>query len=345
MLKKLIYFLFVTIFLSCGNSSSKNNEKKIVLKEYQIPKTEIRAISAIDSTTVWYGGSNEHFGFIRNSVNIELELDSFPRNEKKMNFRGIVKNGENLFLLSIEKPAGIIKFNQGTSFVYKDTLENAFFDAINFWNDKEGLVMGDPTNGCLTILKTTDGGNSWNRISCDKIPTLEEGEAAFAASNTNIALYENNAWIVTGGKKARILHSKDKGETWEIFNTPVIQGLTMTGIYSVDFLDANTGIIMGGNWDKKQDTKATKAMTIDGGKTWTLIANEQIPGYISCVKFVPETNGKEIVAVSSEGIYFSGDKGDNWSKLSEKGFYTISFVSPTVAWLGGSNKLARLTLK
>jgi hypothetical protein len=38
----------------------------------------------------------------------------------------------------------------------------------------------------------------------DKLPRTANGEAAFAASNTNIVIKGNNTWIVSGGMKARV---------------------------------------------------------------------------------------------------------------------------------------------
>ncbi|WP_196886421.1 WD40/YVTN/BNR-like repeat-containing protein [Aureivirga sp. CE67] len=344
-MQKLLKIIFLSlIIVSCENHNTKNNEKKISLKEFPVPETNIRALDVIDTSKVWYAGSNEKFGFIKDNFNLSLELDSIPRGEEKYHFRGIKKNGDDLFLLSIEKPAGIIKFNQGTKFVYRDSLNTAFYDAINFWNNKEGLVMGDPQNNCLTILKTVDGGNSWNKIACENIPPMEEGEAAFAASNSNIVLKNNTAWIVTGGKKSRVLKSTDKGETWTSFDTPIVQGKETTGIYTADFYDENVGIVMGGDYTDKPNKKANKAITKDGGKTWQLVANDKLPGYISSVKFVPNSKGQEIVAVSTEGIYYTKNQGADWQKVSDQGYFSVQFADSKIAWLGGVNKIAKLTL-
>ena len=83
----------------------------------------------------------------------------------------------------------------------------------------------------------------------------------------------------------------------------------------------------------------------DGGKSWDLIANNNPPGYISCVQYIPKTKGKMIVAVSTEGIYFSNNKGETWKKISDKSFYTIKFANKNTAWLAGNNKLAKIQLQ
>ena len=71
--------------------------------------------------------------------------------------------------------------------------------------------MGDPTEDCLSIILTKDGGSTWNKIPCDKLPKIYEGEAAFAASNTNIKVLEKTADV---GKQISF-QTTDLGKTWE----------------------------------------------------------------------------------------------------------------------------------
>ncbi|MCB0400212.1 MAG: oxidoreductase, partial [Winogradskyella sp.] len=68
-----------------------------------------------------------------------------------------------------------------------------------------------------------------------------------------------------------------------------------------------------------------KIRTIDGGKTWNVVANGKGPGYRSCVQYIPNSNAKELVAVGFKGIDYSNDSGDTWKHLSNEGFYTIRF--------------------
>jgi photosystem II stability/assembly factor-like uncharacterized protein len=229
--------------------------------------------------------------------------------------------------------------------VYKETGEKVFYDAMAFWNDSEGIAIGDPTEDCFSIIITRDGGNTWIKLRCSDLPKVDTGEAAFAASNSNIALYGNHVWIVSGGKRARVFHSPDKGITWEVFDTPIIQGKAMTGIYSVDFFDEKKGVIFGGNWDEKDFNEGNKAITTNGGETWTLVSNGSGPGYRSSVRFVPGTKGEGIVAVGSPGISYSPDGGESWTELSSAGYYAIEFVNDTLAFASGRNRIVKLIFK
>ena len=63
------------------------------------------------------------------------------------------------------------------------------------------------------------------------------------------------------------------------------------------------------------------------------------------MQYVPNTNGKEIVAVGKTGVSFSNDSGITWKDISSEGYYAIKFVDKNTAWLSGSNKIAKMILK
>ena len=96
---------------------------------------------------------------------------------------------------------------------------------------------------------------------------------------------------------------------------------------------------------KCQGNTANKAITIDGGRTWNLIADGKNPSYKSCVQFVPNADGKEIVSLGFTGISYSSDIGKTWTQLSDEPFYTIRFLNDSVAYAAGKNRISRLTFK
>ena len=262
--------------------------------------------------------------------------------EDTLNFRSSAFINDSYFTLSIGSPAYLFKDHE---LVYKETDLAAFYDALHFWNPKEGIAVGDPTDDCMSIVITRDGGQTWQKISCELLPTVLEGEAAFAASDTNIAIVGHHTWVATGGITSRILYSSDKGQSWSVFETPIVQGLETTGMYSIDFYDELNGFAIGGDYTKPKNKHSNKIRTNDGGKTWQLVAQDQSPGYRSCVQYVPNSNAKKLVAVSFEGIDYSSDAGDTWTPLSEEGFYTLRFLNDSVAFAAGKGKLSKLIFK
>ncbi|AUC80994.1 hypothetical protein [Lacinutrix sp. Bg11-31] len=216
---------------------------------------------------------------------------------------------------------------------------------MGFWNDKEGVAIGNPTDGCLSVIVTRDGGNTWSKLSCDVLPEAIKDEAAFAASDTNIAIVGDETWVATGGGASRIMYSPDKGETWEVFNTPIVQGNGPQGMYSLDFYDNKNGFAIGGDYTKPADSSANKIRTADGGKTWQLVAQNQNPGYRSCVQYIPGSAAKELVAIGFKGIDYSNNAGESWKHISDEGFYTLCFVNDSVAYAAGSKRIAKLIFR
>jgi photosystem II stability/assembly factor-like uncharacterized protein len=325
----------------------QNHDIRLIFdRSFKVPNASIRAIETDGEQGLWFAASNGQYGFIDKE---KMLLDSISHEGQVPNFRSLAVNGDHAFLLSIEDPAllfrvGMPPAKRETELVYREDHPDVFYDSMTFLNRKDGVAMGDPTEGCLSILLTRDGGNTWSRIPCSELPETIDGEAGFAASDTNIATRGENIWIAIGGSRSRIWRSTDKGVHWEVFETPLVEGKKMTGIYSLDFSSATEGIIMGGNWERKDDCTRTKALSRDGGVTWELIADKKMPGYISCVQYVPETQGKEIMAVSTEGIYYSGDHGQNWTKLSQEGFFSLRFETRNSAWLSRQNEIVHVIL-
>ncbi|MBL4888117.1 MAG: oxidoreductase [Flavobacteriaceae bacterium] len=345
---RLIYITFLsTLFFSCITTSEEKNKTiiSVSIQRVYTDSISIRAIQAVNDTVVWFAGSHGKVGLIEGKT---PKLAAIAYDDKPLEFRAMAKTSNAFFVLNIGSPAIVYKLgvnaNEASNIeeVYTETGEKVFYDAMKFWNNKEGIAMGDPIDGCLSVIITRDAGLTWQKLACDKLPKSETGEGAFAASNSNIAVYGSHAWIATGGKQARVFHSADKGETWEVFPTPILQGGAMTGIYSIDFYNEKIGVIFGGNWEEKTFNQSNKAITLDGGKTWSLLANGQEPGYRSCVKFIPHTEGMGLVAVGSPGISISQDRGATWNTISDEGFYAIDFVNDSIAFASGRHKISKL---
>lgn len=343
----LVSIVAILAFVSCERKPEiEINSVKIT--PVFIDSLSIRAIYPLDENRVWFAANNGKVGLIDGDI---PKLAIIKYADSLLHFRSIAATKEAVFVLSIASPAVLYKigFNgkEATNIeeVYKETGEKVFYDSMKFWNDEEGIAIGDPVENCMSIIITRDGGNSWKKLPCELLPTVEKGEAAFAASNSNIAVFQDHAWVATGGKKSRVMHTNDKGKTWKVYDTPIVSGKAMTGIYSIDFWDADHGIIFGGDWEDKAAKEKNKALTADGGKSWKVIANGKNPGYRSSVKFMPSTNGLGIVAVGSPGISFSGDGGEHWKNLSSEGFFAIEFVNDSVAFASGNNRISKLVFK
>ncbi|MCA0931632.1 oxidoreductase [Lutimonas saemankumensis] len=341
-----IKVLVISFLFSISYLNAQGSLQVSLINSFKLPGTSIRAIEVTGENTIWFAGSGGKYGKISHD---KIEMDSISFEGRFPQFRSIAYNGKHIFILSIENPALLYRIDPNKplghrELVYKEIHEKVFYDSMLFIDENFGIAMGDPVENCLSVIRTSDGGNTWQKTECADLPTVSEGEAAFAASNTNLAAVNDKVWIVTGGTKARVFISDNKGESWSVRDTPVMQGGKMTGIFTTDFYDENNGIIMGGNWEEKKNGLHSKALTSDGGKNWTSIDSD-IPGYISCVQYVPGSKGRKLVAVSTEGLYFSENKGKNWKKIHDTGYYSLRFAGPDEIWLSGHEEIVKIKLQ
>jgi photosystem II stability/assembly factor-like uncharacterized protein len=353
MRKIYITVLFLnTLFFVEAQNPSKNKNTQAVFSTIQVDtlfqdKISIRAI-LVDNGKIWYAADQGRFGFYDLKSNKKVEK-VIKKDTLNIEFRSIAKTSKFIYALNVANPAllyQITKDGKEVQLVYQENNKKVFYDSMQFWNDKDGIAVGDPIDDCLSVIVTHDGGNSWSKIPNSKLPKVFEGEAHFAASNTNIVIKGNDTWIVSGGKRSRVFYSSDKGNTWEAFETPIIQGKQMTGIFTVDFYDKKNGYIAGGNYEVLNQNFENKAITNDGGKTWQLIAEKQGFGYASCVQYVPNSNGKGLVVVGASGLSYSSDGGITWVQLlQDSSLFTIRFLDKNTAIAAGRNKMIRIRFK
>ena len=331
-MKKILPFLFS--FLGIFSFSQQIESFETILND----KISIRALEIYDNK-VWYSGTDSKFGFVdlknpKNQKQIRLS-------EKKLQFRTLAQDKSSFYAINIESPAEFFKIDKKSltsKIVFTDTVKTAFYDALHFVNDQVAYTFSDSDkNNQLKLAVFRNG--KWSMFKNDI--SLNEGEAAFAASNTNIASSKNYLWIATGGKASRILRMNLKDEKFEIFTTPFVQGESSQGMYSIDFSDDKFGIAVGGDY-KKQDANINNISTTnDGGKTWQIQASGKNAGYTTCVKIKPNSKGQEIISVGDQHISYSSDFGKTWKKISdEKGFFVCEWVDKNTVVFAGNGKVS-----
>lgn len=348
-MKKSLLLLSILALFSCKEEKKdfKPSFTSVVVDTLMTDSISIRAIT-VDGTKVWYAGSRGKYGSV--SLNEGKSFNGIIAGDSIMSeFRAIAQTTNDIFILNVGTPAKLHKISKDgkrTKVVYTEEGEKVFYDCMKFRNDKKGIAMGDPTDGCLSVITTNDGGETWTKIPCDKLPKTEEGEAAFAASNTNIIVKGDKTWIVSGGKKSRVFYSPDNCKTWEVYKTPIVQGMETQGIYSADFYNEEIGFAVGGDYTKSEMNSGNKIITVNGGKKWKNIADGKGFGYASCVQFLPNGNGDELVAAGPSGIFYSYDRGENWKQIyTGKDINTVVFADNKTIIAAGQNKIIRLALK
>jgi photosystem II stability/assembly factor-like uncharacterized protein len=307
----------------------------------------LRGVSAVSRQIAWASGT--HGTYLRTTDGRIWIPDQVPGAES-LDFRAVVAfSADEAFFMSAgpgDQSRIYHTADQGRHWQLQFTNKNpkGFFDSMAFWDPTHGIVLGDPIpdeSGKLKfeLLMTTDG-QTWTHIPPSQLPPAIEGEGAFAASNTCLAILPNrivlpspqtpvipseardpgfagattaaeksatptaqpsksdpsapyetatieitmdpkaineipfpgsrDIWFATGGHAARVFHSPDRGQTWQVVDTPIQHGPDSAGIFSIAFRDPLHGVIAGGDYKHPDQDGPNLAFTNDAGKTWTL---------------------------------------------------------------------------
>jgi photosystem II stability/assembly factor-like uncharacterized protein len=298
-------------------------------------KADFRGLCVVSPKVAWVSGTKGTYARTSDAGKT-WSVGTVPDAEK-LDFRAVKAFGETTAYLLSAGPGDasrIYKTSDGGrswSMQFKSADPAAFFDAIAFWGEKDGIVLGDPVKGLFQLLVTSDGGVNWKPLAAKNLPPALPAEGAFAASGTCLVSHgESDVWFATGGAKtARVFHSKDRGQNWEVSDTPIIAGVESAGIFSIAFRDKQHGMIVGGDNRKPNDGGATAAITADGGKTWTLL-DKRLP-FRSAVAWSKD----RWVVVGTSGSHVSQDNGDTWKPLDQENYNSVGFTSTGEVWAVG----------
>ena len=180
-----------------------------------------------------------------------------------------------IFGYSIQKTT-----NGGTNWFLISQFPGFSFWDVNFINANTGVVVGSGV-----ILRTTNGGNSWDTL---RHPDNTGGNEL----HSNVLFNDsNNGWIV--GSTGDILKSTNSGINW----TSQRIG-SVSNFYDIQFLDVNTGHIAG--WSLLRTTNS--------GINWNIIADTGI----YCTSFINSNTGWA-GGRSNNCINKTTNGGVNWS--------------------------------
>lgn len=299
-------------------------------------KVSLRGLSVVDNSTVWVSGNK---GTVGKSIDGGKTWNWIKvKGYDSTDFRDIEAFDANTaVIMGVASPAYILKTTDGGGTwktVYENKQKDMFLDAMDFFDDRNGVVVGDPVNGKLFIARTTDGGNSWKEIPEKDRPEAIKDEAFFASSGTNVRMTGKNEFIfLTGGKQSRLfIHGKPAA-------VPFIQGKETAGGNSVSKYK-DVIIAVGGDFnDKNSDDKVSFTST-DAGKTWTE-TKDDVSGYLSCVEHL---QGTEWIACGLNGVEYSTDNGMQWKHLADTDYYVCRKAKKgeAVYLAGGNGRIGKM---
>lgn len=307
-------------------------------------KISIRAIE-VDKGKVWYAGTDSKFGYV--GLKTPSDKKQIRLSQEHLQFRTLAGDRHFYYTISIGSPALFFRVDKKTlqySLVETDSEPRAFYDALLYHNGMF-YTFSDPNEDLK--LKFFSFNMLNDRFISGSSPQilLKAGEAAFAASNTNIAASQSYIWFATGGLSARIFrHHLGTGET-EAIETPFVMGSNSKGIYSLDFYKDQFGIAVGGDYKKQDENLNNIATSTDGGRTWQIQASGRNAGYKTCVRIRPGSKGREIVALGDQNIEYSADFGKSWKKISdEKNLYTCRWAGKNTLIAAGKDRIIKMRI-
>jgi len=192
--------------------------------------------------------------------------------------------------------------------------------SVAFRDEANGIAVGDSLN----IFRTTDGGNTWNRVS---------------ENNSGVNSYKcvrhisGTSYVTVGGGDAR--RSTDDGLTWELLPYPPYSENPLKQQYSVSFIDTTHGIT-GGRWYIHT--------TQNSGNPWTSFYS-----YGMVIRDVRMIDSLISYVVGDYGtIMKTTDGGVTWIALSgaakpSSSYYGIYFVNANNGFVAGSNSILHTT--
>lgn len=310
--------------------------------------TSLRGLSVVNDNVIWVSGSN---GMVGRSSNAGKTWNWMTvKGFEKTEFRDIEAfDASTAVIMGVADPAYILRTSDGGAtwkVVYENKAKGMFLDAMDFSTPLHGIVVGDPIKNRPFIAETLDGGTTWKEKSfTGEHAVTDSGEAFFAASGTNIRLFENGEFfIASGGTRSRLIEKT--GATL----LPLLQGKESTGANSVDIFDdgipdkpGRRMIVVGGDFAADSISERNCFYSSNGGKTWK--APKEAPhGYRSCVEYLSRT---ELLTCGLNGVDYSSNEGKTWEWISKEGFNTcrIARIGTAIFLAGNNGKIAKLVWK
>jgi photosystem II stability/assembly factor-like uncharacterized protein len=372
MSKRLLLLILLIAAASTVNAEDEwKGHQPTLTPEHSGTTQLLIAVSPVNSKIVWAAGAAGTY-VLTTDGGSTWKSGVVPGAES-LQFRDVEGVSDKVaYLMSIGDTTGdfrIYKTEDGGAhwtIQFTNMTANAFYDCFAFWTPDRGIAHSDSVSGVFPDIRTSNG-RTWESIA-GNMPAALTGEASFSSSGTCITTQgRQNAWVTTGGSSvARILATRDGGNTWNAYDTPLVSNANAGG-FSVAFRDSRHGIVGGG--DLTNDSATQAATSDDGGRSWTLTSKPPVQGAIFGLAYARglETHDERkdeerfgnwyrqghfdhehdrTVVITTEtqpdfdagAAAWSPDEGQTWFKLPHvSGYWAVAFASPEAGWFVGNN--------
>ncbi|MBB5059024.1 photosystem II stability/assembly factor-like uncharacterized protein [Granulicella aggregans] len=305
----------------------------------------LRGIHNVGGGVAWASGTNgtvlrtEDGGYL-------WQTCAIPPGAEKLDFRGIQAFDEKTAIVMSSGPGDLSRLYKTTDgcqtwkLLFTNPDKDGFWDALRALNEDTYEIAGDSVDHTLVSEKSGHvlpvwrfgpGDDPDSRLS-DYFFELhaEPNEGGFAGSNSTLVIglkphrdptwgYQ---WLATQTPDHSYVHREGTEQTPTCepcrmesmcVETPMSQGTSSAGIFSLAFREDKFGVAVGGDYQKPSATLKTAIFSTDAGKSWTL-AQTPPHGYRSAVAYDAPT--KSWITVGPNGTDISTDDGRNWRSLA-----------------------------
>ncbi len=198
--------------------------------------------------------------------------------------------------------------NAGANWSSQNSNTTNHLTAASFLNSQTGIISGYGK----TLLKTTDGGNSWLNIAnlSEQIDFLD------------LKIINENIFYVSGSE-SYIIKSVNSGSNWQV----TTQGMP-NPFFAIEFLNENTGWATG--------CCGMFMATTNGGANWSNEYYLTLGFSLHSLKFINSTTGYTVG--DNGGIYRTTNGGAWWDSTvthTYETLYSIFMVNQNTGWVVG----------
>lgn len=193
--------------------------------------------------------------------------------------------------------------------------EDVFWKTF-FWDTDTAWIVGGQQYTKNTLLRSTDGGNSWQSIPLDANKVLFD-----------MKWIDHQRGFITS-YDCKVLRTLDGGDTWQLYQA----GSTdrpWQPFRAIDFANDTLGVIVGG----AGYSSGVAFRTINAGESW-----QQVQGFDNELRDIQFVDQQTAFACGYGAVYKSTDGGLSWFVLDVDGDFFVSmyFINPNIGWIVGN---------
>ncbi len=197
---------------------------------------------------------------------------------------------------------------------------------MGFWNEAQGVALGESSDGRFQLRATRDGGRTWKRVAKASLPEARGSERVIGDGQNCLAATGNGRIAFAAGEasSARMIASGDSGTDWRHIELPHLAAIAPSSV-GLLLKGGNAGFAARGVDDATVATQLAQLGAVD--------------------RTALRRDGRvQWVSVGKDGSALTDRRGDHTSTFSEASFAAVdgSANGALVLAVGSDGRIAQL---